>query len=66
LKQETISQTPKDLDSSLRWNDRKGGEFYSTVWDCKDDRNQRLASGIYIVKVRSGSKQAAIKMTLLK
>ncbi len=47
-------------------NDKNIGEFYSTVWDCKDDRNQRLASGIYIVKVTSGNKQAAIKMTILK
>jgi len=50
--------------------DNRGGyptrEFYSTVWDCKDDRSQKLSSGIYIVKVTSGKHQTTIKMTILK
>jgi len=50
-------------------NDQDGrstSEFYSTVWDCKDERSQKISSGIYIVKVRSGKHQTAIKMTILK
>ena len=42
------------------------GEFYSTVYDCRDERGQKLASGIYLVKVTADGRQAAMKMTVLK
>ncbi len=44
----------------------KNGTFYSTVWDCRDEHSQKLASGIYIVKVTSGRHQTSGKMTILK
>ena len=42
------------------------GIFYSTIYDCKDEQGQKLASGIYIVKVKSDRKQASLKITLMK
>ncbi|HPT72563.1 MAG TPA: DUF1565 domain-containing protein [Candidatus Cloacimonadota bacterium] len=45
---------------------KQDGEFFSTVWDCKNDRNQKIASGLYLVRVTSGSQQAVKKMALLK
>jgi hypothetical protein len=41
------------------------GFFYSTVFDCKDERGQKLASGIYIVKVKSDRRLASLKITLM-
>ncbi len=43
-----------------------GGEFYSTVFDCRDDRSQRLSAGIYIMKVTAGQYHSTTKMTILK
>jgi len=41
-------------------------EFFSTLYDCKDDYNQKLASGIYLIKVMSGKRQTTSKFTILK
>jgi hypothetical protein len=45
---------------------KQNGEFYSTVWNGKDDRNRPLASGTYIVKVRADRMLATIKITIIK
>ncbi|MCB5270745.1 MAG: hypothetical protein LHW56_02755 [Candidatus Cloacimonetes bacterium] len=45
---------------------KQNGEFYSTVWNGKDDRNRPLASGTYIVKVRADRMVATTKITIIK
>jgi hypothetical protein len=45
---------------------KQNGEFYSTVWNGKDDQNRPLASGTYIVKVRADRMVATIKITIIK
>ena len=45
---------------------RHDGEFYSTVYDCKDATGHKLTSGIYIVKVTAGGKQVSTKITILR
>ncbi len=57
------SDKENSMDSCLRRNDTT---FYSTVFDCRDDRSQRLATGLYIVKVTSGRHQTSTKITILK
>lgn len=42
------------------------GEFYSTVYDCHDQFNHELASGIYLVKVESGPYHKTGKITIIK
>ncbi|HNX38490.1 MAG TPA: hypothetical protein PKI15_09035, partial [Candidatus Cloacimonadota bacterium] len=42
------------------------GEFYSTVYDCHDQFNRELASGIYLVKVESGAYHKTGKITIIK
>ena len=45
---------------------KQDGEFYSTVWNGKDDNNRPLASGTYIVKVRADQMVATTKITIIK
>jgi hypothetical protein len=45
---------------------KQTGEFYSTVWNGKDDQNRQLASGTYIVKVRADRMVATTKITIIK
>jgi hypothetical protein len=45
---------------------KSNGEFFSTVWDCRNDSNQKIASGLYIVRVTSCSQSAVRKMMVLK
>ena len=45
---------------------KQNGEFYSTVWNGKDDRNKPLASGTYIVKVMADRMVATTKITIIK
>jgi hypothetical protein len=45
---------------------KQNGEFFSTAWDCRNDQNQEIASGLYIVRVTSGSHQAVKKMMVVK
>jgi len=44
----------------------QNGEFYSTIWNGKDNNNRSLASGTYIVKVTSDQQVSSKKVTLLK
>ncbi len=45
---------------------KQNGEFYSTVWNGKDDNNRPLASGTYIVKVSADQMVATTKITIIK
>ena len=45
---------------------KQKGEFYSTVWNGKDDNNRPLASGTYIVKVMADKMAATTKITIIK
>ncbi|HNW99741.1 MAG TPA: DUF1565 domain-containing protein [Candidatus Cloacimonadota bacterium] len=44
---------------------KQNGEFFSTVWDCRNDNTQKIASGLYIVRVTSGSQKAVKKMMVI-
>jgi hypothetical protein len=45
---------------------KQNGEFYSTVWNGRDDNNKILASGTYIVRVSADNLTSTSKLTLLK
>lgn len=45
---------------------KQDGEFYSTVWNGKDDNNRPLASGTYIVKVSADQMVDTTKITIIK
>ena len=45
---------------------KQSGEFYSTVWNGRDDNNRPLASGTYIVKVSSGTVMSTRKISIIK
>jgi len=64
----TLSQSYTDLVRKVELSKRTGqsGEFYSTVFDCRNENGQKLSSGIYIVKVKADDRQTSCKMTLLK
>jgi hypothetical protein len=44
----------------------QNGEFYSTIWNGRDNNNRPLASGTYIVKVTSGQQVSSKKVTLVR
>jgi hypothetical protein len=64
----TISQSYNDMvrKAGLSKEVNTGGEFYSTVFDCKDMNSRPLASGIYIVRVNVDGRQASVKMTIIR
>jgi hypothetical protein len=64
----TISQSYNDLvrKAGLSKEVNTGGEFYSTVFDCRDINSKPLASGIYIIKVMADGTQTAAKLTIIK
>ena len=45
---------------------KQNGEFYSTVWNGKDDNNRPLTSGTYIVKVMADRLVVTTKITIIK
>jgi len=45
---------------------KQNGEFYSTIWNGKDDNSRSLASGTYIVKVTADKVVTTTKITLIK
>lgn len=45
---------------------KQSGEFYSTVWNGRDDNNRPLASGTYIVKAITDRQVATTKITIIK
>ena len=44
----------------------QNGEYYSTIWNGRDDNNRALASGTYIVRVMADRKVATTKITIIK
>ncbi len=47
-------------------NEHKNAGQHKIVWDGRDDNNKRLASGIYLYKLKSGNYTRSKKMILLK
>jgi hypothetical protein len=45
---------------------KKSGEFFSTVWNGRDDNNKILASGTYIVRVSADRLTSTAKLALIK
>ncbi len=45
---------------------KQSGEFYSTIWNGRDDNNRALASGTYILKVTADRKVATTKITIFR
>ncbi len=64
----TISQSYNDLvrKAGLSKEVNTGGEFYSTVFDCKDMNSRPLATGIYLIRVKADGRQKAAKLTILR
>jgi len=64
----TISQSYNDLvhKAGLSKEVNTGGEFYSTVFDCKDVNSRPLATGIYLIRVKADGRQKTAKLTILR
>jgi outer membrane lipopolysaccharide assembly protein LptE/RlpB len=64
----TISQSYNDLvrKAGLSKEVNTGGEFYSTVFDCKDMNSRPLATGIYLIRVKADGRQKTAKLTILR
>jgi hypothetical protein len=52
--------------AGLSSEDKQSGEYYSQIWDCRDDNRTPVSSGIYFYKVSSEGKEALGKMMVLK
>jgi hypothetical protein len=63
-----ISQSYNDLvrKAGLSKEVNTGGEFYSTVFDCKDMNSRPLATGIYLIRVKADGRQKTAKLTILR
>jgi len=44
----------------------QNGEYYSTIWNGRDDNNRALASGTYIVRVMADRMVNSSKITIIK
>ena len=64
----TISQSYNDLVRKAGFSKEvnTGGEFYSTVFDCKDMNSRPLATGIYLIRVKADGRQKTAKLTILR
>ncbi|MBM4400085.1 MAG: T9SS type A sorting domain-containing protein, partial [Candidatus Cloacimonetes bacterium] len=45
---------------------KQNGEFYSTVWNCKNEGNQALGSGTYIIRITAGEYTGLKKIVIVK
>jgi hypothetical protein len=45
---------------------KQNGEFYSTVWNGKDDRNKSIGTGTYIIRVSADGRSVSKKLVLIK
>ncbi len=52
--------------AGLSSEDKQSGEYYSQVWDCKDNNRKSVASGIYFYKVSCEGSEAIGKMMVVK
>jgi len=57
---------PKLKTAGLSNQVKQNGEFYSTVWNCKNEGNQALGSGTYIVRISTDCLITAKKFILIK
>jgi len=64
----TISphRSPTVLSGKAGQSSNNQSGFYSTVYDCCDENNRKLASGIYLIRVKSGKHQTTGRFTLIK
>ncbi|MBM4398731.1 MAG: hypothetical protein FJ041_00145 [Candidatus Cloacimonetes bacterium] len=42
------------------------GEFYSTIWNCRDDNNKLLSTGTYIIRLITDGRCSSKKITVIK
>jgi hypothetical protein len=63
-----ISQSYNDLvrKAGLSKEVNTCGEFYSTLFDCKDMNSRPLATGIYLIRVKADGRQKTAKLTILR
>jgi flagellar hook assembly protein FlgD len=47
-------------------NDNLNEGKHEVVWDCKDDNNNKVSSGLYYCRMMSGSFTKTIKLSLIK
>jgi hypothetical protein len=59
------SQSPVALSGGYGQTSYRQGGLYSYVYDCTDDRSQKLASGIYLIRVKAGKHLATGKITIV-
>ncbi len=52
--------------AGLSSDEKQTGEYYSQVWDCKDNYRKSVASGIYFYKVSCDDIKAVGKMMVVK
>ncbi len=52
--------------AGLSSEDKQSGEYYSQVWDCKDNNRKPVAAGIYFYKVSCEGNEAIGKMMVVK
>ncbi len=52
--------------AGLSSEDKQSGEYYSQVWDCRDNNRKSVASGIYFYRVKSEGQEAIGKMMVVK
>jgi len=45
---------------------KQNGEFFSTIWNGRDDNNKPLASGIYMIRVSADGNSTVTKVTIIK
>jgi hypothetical protein len=45
---------------------KQNGEFYSTIWNGKQDNNKQVSSGTYLIRVSSDGKWATKKICIIK
>ncbi|HSG29836.1 MAG TPA: FlgD immunoglobulin-like domain containing protein, partial [Candidatus Krumholzibacterium sp.] len=43
-----------------------GGRYKDMVWDGRNDRGQKVANGIYFIRVRAGSEENVKKVVVLR
>jgi murein tripeptide amidase MpaA len=58
------TEAGRRLERSRRARDKAG--TYSVIWDGTDEKNQPVASGIYMYKLQSGKFSVSKKMTLIR
>lgn len=63
-----LTQSYQDMlrKAGLSKYDSQGGEFYSSVFDCRNDRGQKLSSGIYLIRISADERHVSGRITIIK